>query len=146
MFKEIFSKPSIYQRVAVGKSAGFILGLIFFFLLPMVWEDAPMRLQWGVLLWYTTMGAFIGLFSVMTDYPLFNLRFSWWFRGIWIGGWMNFILSLIAYDTFAQMMPVMMDGAFAGMSPYWVTAEGAIAGLIMAFFTQKYAGEGTENL
>jgi hypothetical protein len=140
-FKDLYTTPSLASRVAIGKTAGFVIGLACFIGLPLVWAGSTLMLQWGVLLWYTTIGAFIGMFAEMKHAPIINLPLPWWFGGIWVGGWMNFILTLFAYDLFVQMMDTMFSGQLAGYSPFWFVLEGAIIGLIIAGLTVKYGGE-----
>ncbi len=57
----------------------------------------------------------------------------WWFRAPWIGAWMNFILTLFMYND----LQIMMSNVFATnsifSSPFWLTSEGAIVGLIMGY-------------
>ena len=132
-------------RLAIGKTVGFVVGLIGFIVLPMIWDGSTLMLQWGILLWYITVGAFIGVFGVINYRPILHMPLPWWFRGPWIGGWMNFILTLFAYDTFALMMAEAFDGYFAGMSPFWFALEGAIIGLIIGYLATKYGGEGAET-
>jgi hypothetical protein len=57
-----------------------------------------------MLLWYTTVGAFIGMFGVVTYHPVLKLPMPWWFRSALVGAWMNFVLAFFAYDEMARMM------------------------------------------
>ena len=146
MFKEYFKKPSMMTRIAIGKLAGFVIGLAGFIALPTLWDGSTLMLQWGILLWYTTVGAIIGVFGVMNYHPILHMPMPWWLRAPWVGGWMNFVLALFAYDTFALMMNEAMGGYFAGMSPFWFALEGAIVGLIIGYLATKYGGEGAETV
>ena len=146
MLKELLKKPSIMGRLAIGKTVGFVVGLIGFIVLPMIWDGSTLMLQWGILLWYTTVGAFIGVFGVINYHPILHMPLPWWFRGPWIGGWMNFILTLFAYDTFALMMAEAFGGYFAGYSPFWFACEGAIVGLLISWFATRFGGEGAETV
>lgn len=145
MFNDLLKKPSLLARLTIGKTVGLVFGIIGFVGLPMVWDGSSLMLQWGILLWYTTVGAFIGVFGVMNYHPILHMPMPWWFRGPWIGAWMNFILTLFAYDTFSLMLTEAFNGAFAGMSPFWFVLEGAIIGLVIAWFATKYGGEGAET-
>ena len=141
----MFGKPSLMTRIAVGKFIGFIFGLLGFLLLPFIWPDAGSLLRWGILFWYITVGAVIGMFGVMDHHPLFNMKFKWWFRGPWIGGWMNFVLTFFAYDQFKAFMVSFFgpDGMF--VSPFWFVAEGVIVGLVIGYFATRFGGEGAET-
>lgn len=142
MYDQIFSKPSLIMRIGVGKLVGLVFGLIGFFILPMVWEGSTPLLQWGVLLWYTTLGAIIGVFGVITYHPILHLPFPWYVRAPFLGAWMNFVLTFFAFDTFQAMMNEAMNGYYAGMSPFWFAAEGAFVGLIIGWLATKFGGEG----
>ena len=65
--------PSLLTRIAVGKAIGFGFGLVGYLTLPMLLPDADPYLRWGILLWYGTMGAMIGVVGVITWHPLLNL-------------------------------------------------------------------------
>ena len=143
---EMFGKPSLVTRIAVGKGVGLVIGLIGFLFLPYFVPEADWLIRWGVLLWYTTMGAIIGVFGVFTWHPVLKLPMPWWFRAPLVGAWMNFVLTFFAYDAMKTMMVTMFgaDGLLA--SPFWFTAEGAVAGFIIGYLATRYGGEGKETV
>ncbi len=59
----MFEKPSLVARIAIGKGIGFLVGLIGFILLPFFLPVAGWLIRWGILPWYTTLGAIIGVFG-----------------------------------------------------------------------------------
>ena len=61
----MFGNPSLMTRIAIGKALGFVVGGIAFLFLPHFWPDAGLLLRWGILLWYTTLGAIIGVFGLV---------------------------------------------------------------------------------
>ena len=140
----MFGNPSLMTRIAIGKAIGFLFGLAGFILLPYFLPDAGWLLRWGILLWYTTVGAIIGVFGVFTYHPVLKLPFPWWFRAPLLGAWMNFVLTFFAY-AFMQSMMVSLFGE-EGMlsSPFWITAEGGIVGLVIGYFATRFGGEGQE--
>ena len=142
----MFEKPSLMMRIAIGKGIGFLFGLAGFILLPSFLPDASGLLRWGILFWYPTVGAFIGVFGVVTYHPVLKLPMPWWFRSSLIGAWMNFVLAFFAYDAMANMMVSFFgeDGALS--SPFWFVAEGAIIGLVIGYFATKFGGEGGETV
>ena len=75
----MFGNPSLMTRIAIGKGIGLLIGLVGFVFLPHFLPDASLMLRWGILLWYTTFGAIIGVFGVITSYPVLNLSLPWWF-------------------------------------------------------------------
>jgi len=138
----MFGNPSLFTRVAVGKGIGFAFGLIGFIFLPAFWPEADWQIRWGILLWYTTVGAFVGIFGVVTWYPMLKMSISWWFRGLWIGGWMNFVLVFFAYEPMEQMLLSMFEAGSIWTSPFWFVVEGAIIGLIVDCAATRLGGEG----
>ena len=79
----MFGNPSLITRTTIGKGIGFIFGLVGFVLLPFFLPDASWLLRWGILLWYTTVGAVIGVFGVFTWHPIVKLPMPWWIRSMW---------------------------------------------------------------
>lgn len=137
-------KMLIY-RVGAGKALGLAVGLIGFFGLPQLLADPSMSLRVGVLLWYPTMGAFIGLFGIFSKHPILNFSMSWWFRGALIGAWMNFVLTLIAYQQICTLMAAVFGEYSQFTSPYWMVLEGALIGMLMDFILSKLFGEADLN-
>jgi hypothetical protein len=142
----MFDKPSLVTRIVIGKGVGFLFGLAGFVLLPDFLPEAGWQLRWGILLWYTTLGAIIGVFGVFTYHPVLKLPFPWWFRAPLTGAWMNFVLTFFAYDSMKAMMMNLFGEGDAFRSPFWFTAEGAMVGLVIGYFATRYGGEGKETV
>lgn len=140
-----FTKPSLTLRVGIGKVAGFLIGLTGFIVLPYFVPEAGWMLRWGILLWYTTLGAIIGVFGVFTNHPVLNLPFPWWVRAPFVGAWMNFVLTFFVYDEFRTMFAAL---GVAGplTSPFWFAVEGAFVGLIIGWLATRFGGEGPETV
>ena len=140
----MFSNPSLVTRIAIGKAVGFVFGLIGFVALPYFAPDSGLMLRWGILLWYTTVGAVIGMFGVFNWHPILKLPLPWWIRAPWVGGWMNFVLTLFAYDSIRALMIDIFgrDGVF--QSPFWFVLDGAIAGIVIGYLATRFGGEGRE--
>ena len=140
----MFGKPSLVTRIAVGKTVGFIVGLIGFVMLPYVLPEAGEALRWGFLLWYTTLGAVIAVFGVFNFHPVLRLPLPWWVRAPLVGAWMNFVLTLMIYDTL-HAFSLSLFGAEGWLtSPFWFVAEGALVGLVIGYFATRAGGEGPE--
>ena len=137
--KSLYDKPSIITRVAVGKAIGLLFGLLGFFMVPMFWPEADPLLRWGILFWYTTLGAVVGMFGVFNYHPVLMLPLPWWVRAPIIGGWMNFVLTFFAYDAMQDLII-----AFLGkpLTPFLFVIEGAIIGLIIGGLATWLGGEG----
>jgi len=108
--------------------------------------EAGMMLRFGILFWYTTLGLIIAIFGVFNWHPILKIPMPWWFRASFMGGWMNFVLVLFAYDMMENFLVAAFgqQGVFA--SPFWFVVEGIIVGLIIGFFATRYGGEGPETV
>lgn len=142
----MFGKPSLMTRIAIGKGIGFLFGLAGLVFLPFFVPEADWLVRWGILLWYTTLGAIVGVFGVFTWHPVLKLPMPWWFRAPVIGAWMNFVLTFFAYDMMKDMMVAMFGPDGVLTSPFWFTAEGAVVGFVIGFFATRFGGEGAETV
>jgi hypothetical protein len=142
----MFDKPSLTNRIIIGKLIGLVFGLIGFFALPYFWPEADLMIRVGVLFWYPTLGAIVGVYGVFTSHPIIHLPLPWWFRATAIGAWMNLVLTFFAYDVMSQVMVSMFGANGIITSPFWFVSEGAIVGLIIGYFATKFGGEGKETV
>jgi hypothetical protein len=142
----MFSNPSLITRIAIGKGIGFLFGLVGFVFLPFFLPDASWLLRWGLLFWYATVGAVIGVFGVFTWHPIVNLPMPWWFRSTAIGAWMNFVLTFFAYNDMKAIMVQSFGTNGVLSSPFWFVLEGAIIGLIIGYCATRFGGEGKETV
>lgn len=138
--------PSLVRRIAIGKVIGLGFGLVGFFTIPFISADIGIHPRIGVLLWYPTVGAVIGVFGIFTSHPVLKLPMPWWFRAPVIGAWMNLVLTFFAYDTMQTLLLAMFGPAGAMSSPYWFVAEGALIGLIIGYLATRFGGEGTSTI
>jgi len=140
----MFGNPSLVTRIAVGKGVGLVVGLAGLIFLPFFAPEAGWMLRWGFLLWYTTLGAIIGMFGVFTYHPMLKLPMPWWVAAPFLGAWMNFVLTFFAYDTMRAMLLSVFGEGGALASPFWFVAEGAIIGVVIGYFATRFGGEGKE--
>lgn len=134
--------PSLLTRVAIGKSVGLCFGLIGFFMAPQFHPEIEMYTRVGILLWYPTMGAFVGLFGVMNWHPILQLPLPWWFRSILVGGWMNLCLVFFAHQEMAEVL-IGLSGK--ELSPFWFVLPGGVAGAVMGYVCTRFGGDGPET-
>ena len=130
------------RRIVIGKSIGFTIGLIGFFAQPAVWPGATLTFRVGILAWYTTFGAIVGFFGMMDHHPVLKFRMPFWFRGIFFGGWLNLVVTWLAYDQLSALMAGMAEPWNVLQSPYWFAAEGAVIGLVIDAIATRFGGEG----
>ena len=141
-FKDAFAYPSMVARVATGKTIGFFYGLLIAYLVHGMLPDASLALLVGLVLWYTIIGALVGLCGVFRFYVFFTLK--WWFRGPWVAMWMTLTLALLSID----FMPEILAELELTTNLYIVQAiiEGIVLGLVMDFLATKFGGEGKETV
>ncbi len=139
-------KPSLITRIAIGKGVGLVVGLAGFLTMPHIWPESGNMIRWGILLWYITVGAVVGVFGVFTWHPVLHLPMPWWFRAPVIGAWMNFVLVFFAYDAMATLLEMLFGPGSLMTSPFWFVLEGAVIGWIMGFFATWFGGEGPETV
>jgi len=131
-----------YRRIALAKAVGFIIGLVGFFLLPVLVPGEGLWLRFGVLLWYTTVGAMIGVLGLFDHHPFFGFPMPFWFRGILFGAWANLLLVFLMHDELSALMQ-RMAGIPAGFKdPLWIVVEGAVVGLVVDAAATAATGDG----
>ena len=138
----MFSRPSLVIRIAVGKMAGLAFGLAAFFTIPALAPGTPEMFRWGVMLWYLSLGAFIGVAGVISRHPVLKMEMSWWMIGGGIGAWMNFVLVLLAHDPALAVMSEAFGAGSALANPFWLVVEGLVVGLVIGWLTHRFGGEG----
>ncbi len=63
-----------------------------------------------------------------------------------LGAWMNFVLTFFAYDTLKDMLVAMLGAEGVLTSPFWLTLEGAIVGLLIGYLATRFGGAGAETV
>ena len=104
----------IIKRVGTAKMVGFLIGLIAFLMIPSIWPSESMWLRVGILLWYGTFGAFIGIIGLFNEHPMFKFRMPFWFRGPVFGAWLNLVLAFLMHDKLAVLIP-QLGGTLGGI-------------------------------
>ena len=142
----MFEKPSLFTRIVIGKAVGFVIGLCGFGSFELFMPEADWMLRWGVLFWYTTLGAIIGVFGVFNWHPVLKLPMPWWIRAPLLGAWMNFVLTFFAYDLMEAVLVELFSQSDVLTSPYWFVLEGAAVGFVIGYFATRFGGEGMETV
>lgn len=133
---------TLTYRIGLGKAIGFAIGITAFYLIPYFVSDASFIFRSAVLFWYPTLGAIVGVFGLFSYHPIFNFSIPWWIRGAIIGAWMNFVLTLFAYDQIGTVILAIMGEYSAYISPFVMVVEGALVGVFMDFVLTRFCGEG----
>jgi len=144
---DLLKKPSLTTRIGVGKLAGFFVGLSAFVFMPLFLPDVSQMTLWAFLLWYTTMGAVIGVYGVFDFHPVLEMPFPWWIRAPLLGAWFNFVLLLFIYDqlsAYLASLPLSL-GAFFSL-PLWFIIEGGFVGLLIGWLCTWTGGEGAATV
>ncbi len=147
----MFKNPSLIMRITYGKTAGFVLAGALFLIFPYLFPELSTAYKWGFVLYYALIGAVIGLSGIISTVPVLGIPLPWWFRGPWIGAWMDFILMLFIYDKIGAMLTGFFGAGTFFSSPLWLIADGACFGLLVDYICTRFAGEGpdcvvTDNL
>jgi len=140
----MFAKPSLAGRVAIGKGVGFLIGLAGFFIVPFLWAEADFQFRLGILLWYATVGAVIGMVGVWSRHPVLDFPMPWFVRAPIVGAWMNFVLTLFAEAQFRAMLAAIFGPGSTLTSPYWFVLEGALVGALIGWLATRICGEGAK--
>lgn len=138
-------QKSLVYRVGVGKALGLVIGLLGFFLLPVFVHDTTLYFRTGILFWYVSLGAIIGVFGIFNRHPVLSIPMPWWVRGAIIGAWFNLVLTLIAYEQICTMSMAIFGEYSVYLSPFWMVLEGAIIGLLMDYLLSRWFGEYEES-
>ena len=116
----------------VGKSLGFVVGLLGLCLLPLFVEQMPMMPRLGLLCWYTTFGGVVAMSGCIKRHPLLCFAMPWWLTGALVGAWLNLVLALMFYDALEETMIAMFGERGILRSPFWVVVEGVFVGVLIA--------------
>ncbi|OKL42371.1 hypothetical protein [Pseudovibrio exalbescens] len=134
--------PSLNRRLAAAKAVGLVVGLVIFFITPLVWPDADMMLRIGMLLWYVTLGGIIGLAGVLDRHPALGIALPWWLLAPLLGGWMNLVIVLFTYDRFKALTLSNFGDVGIYASPFWFVPEGVLFGLVAGGVAHLAGGSG----
>ena len=135
-------QKSMMYRVGTGKALGLVIGLAGFYFLPVFINEPSLLLRIGVLLWYPTIGAVVGVFGIFSNHPVLNFSLPWWLRGFIVGAWFNFVLTLFAYQQICTISIAIFGEYSAHISPFWMVLEGGIIGLSMDYLLTRWFGDG----
>ena len=131
--KSWLTNPLLVRPIGIGKAIGLLFGLAGFVLLPVLAPGSGWLLRWGVLLWYLTLGALVAMACILTRPPLSKPPMPWWLVATGLGAWMNFVLTLFAYDAMKMVMVSAFGENGVLQSPFWFMAEGASVGLVIGY-------------
>ena len=138
----MISQNKLTYRIGAGKALGLIIGLLAFVSVPHFLSEVPITFRWGLLLWYTTLGAIIGVFGIYAHHPVLSINLPWWVRGPVIGAWMNFLVTLFLFEEMSAMVAAFMGEYSRYASPYLMVLEGAVVGLFLDFVLTRLFGDG----
>lgn len=137
-------KWKLAKRLVIAKTIGFTIWLIAFTVFPMVFWEWETTLRLAILLWYTTLWGIIGMVWFMDRHPIYTkIRFNYFFRGIFFGGWMNFLLVLFVYERFISLSAWTF---LEFTSPFILVFPWMIAWLIVDYFATEFGWEGKKLL
>ena len=143
--KSWLTNPLLIRPIGIGKAIGLLVGLAGFVLLPVLAPDTGWLLRWGVLFWYLTLGALVGMACILTQPPVSEPPMPWWLVALGLGAWMNFVLTLFAYDAMKMAMVSAFGENGILQSPFWFAVEGAIFGLVIGYAVTRFGNQATAD-
>jgi hypothetical protein len=121
------------KRVISGTIAGLIIGLLGFFIAPLIFSEIPMHIRFGIMVWYLTMGTIIGGVDLLQD------QIPKWLSAMIIGAWLNFVLMIFMWPTLNQLLPLMFPHYSYMHSPVLLILEGMILGTVIELIISRLA-------
>ncbi len=142
---------SIVHRMAIAKSIGLVLGLIGFLELPNFLENVSITFRLAILFWPITVAGVIGLSGFITKCALTkecslkkNPLLRAFFRGGFVGTWMNLILGFFLYEfifNLYQFIPFELPNPLI-----LIAIKGFLFGALVDVLATKYGGDGKDLL
>jgi hypothetical protein len=129
-------------RLVVAKTAGFILGGIAFFGMPLLGATSGTLFNLGIWLMLILMGVMIGFIGILDVHPLLKIRLPFYVRGAIVGASFFLLLPLLAMGEMQAFMQLEIVEWFGLTSPWWVVIEGAFWGIVVSWITTALCGEG----
>lgn len=138
----MFNIHSVSGRLVVGKTAGFLLGGIAFFALPLLGAESSTLFNLGIWLMTILMGVCIGFIGILDVHPILKFKMPFYVRGAIVGASFFLLLPLLAIDQMLAFMQLEFVQWLGLTSPWWVVLEGAAWGIVIAWITTTLCGEG----
>jgi len=133
---------SITGRIAIGKTIGFIVGVIVMSFLPSFGIPVFSMFGFGTMLMLVLMGATTGFMGMFDRHPALGFKTPWWISGPFVGAFFMLMYVLFTYETLELMIASDLISWMGLTSPFWALLDGIIIGGVMGFVESKFAGEG----
>jgi hypothetical protein len=117
----------LLKRIALAKLLGLLLGILGYFILSASSAHSDMLLL-GLVGWFATLGALVGMIGFYQTIPVFNVPIPVWLRGGWCGAWLGLLLVLVAHGPLAQLTAGIAWLPDVFTSPWWLVVEMAFWG------------------
>jgi hypothetical protein len=86
------------------------------------------------------------VFGVFTWHPILRLSMPWWFPGVVLSPWLNFVLTFFTFDVMSAKLKSTFGRNVFFLLPYWFVLEGAAFGLLIDYVETKFVGEGKQTM
>ena len=140
--RSLFRKNSVAGRIFIAKSIGFLLGGAAFILLQAFQAETTMKFEFGIWLTFILMSLMIALVGILDRHPVFNFRMAFWFRGAVVGGAFFLLLVLVGFEQVQSLLTLDVVAWTGLTSPWWILIDGIFYGIIIAWITTWFGGEG----
>jgi len=135
---------SVAGRVAVGKTIGFLVGLLCIVLLPTFGYPGLSMFGLGTLLMFMLMGVMTGFMGQMDRHPVFDFQMPFWLRGGMVGFAFMLMYILLSYNDLTIIMQSAWVSWTGLVSPFWALIDGVTIGILMGWLETKFCGEGKD--
>lgn len=127
------------HKIILGKLIGLSIALVYVILANIIIdEEISLRLQVGIMLWYTTFGAIIILARIVFDNDLLiTVKFP--YGSIFIGSWLNFVILMVSYEELQQIILSLfiLNKSSIFSSPLLFVLEGVIIGVVIDYLVAR---------
>jgi len=140
----MFKIHSVTGRMFIGIIIGLAYSLLIMVVAPFFNISLTNIFGLGGVMLFVMMGFTIGLVGIFDTHPIFKIRMRWWLRGVVAGTIFGLIYVFIGYESMNTILQTSALVKFGFASPFWALTDFIFAGLIMAFFETKIAGQGSK--
>lgn len=142
-FKAYKNLIKLYKSVVWAKTIGLIFSLLLVFGIVLLVDNYQnySLFIWGMFFWYPTVGALVALMGIMDYHPILRMKMYLW-RGALVGGWMNSLLILFAYDKVIALASDFGLNWPGSVVMLIVILEGIAVGILIDYVITRQFGEG----
>jgi len=140
----MFKIHSVTGRMFIGIIIGLAYSLLIMVVAPFFNISLTNIFGLGGVMLFVMMGFTIGLVGIFDNHPIFGFKMHWWLRGLVAGLIFGLMYVFTGYASLNDIIQSSIMASLGFSSPFWALTDFILAGLIMAWFETKLAGEGSK--